>query len=279
MKIISWNINGINSWKENKEVFSFLEKHNPDIFCVQEIKTSQEKLPNILKNFPFHFYHFAEKSGYSGTAIFSKQKPISHSFGLEKIDNEGRVITLEFTDFFLVNVYTPNSKNDLSRLDYRKNVWDKIFSNHLKNLILTKKEIIVCGDLNVTASDLDIQHAELYLAENFNYRKKVLEERIGFENFLNLGLVDVFRNLYPEKKTYSWILNPALKGLPHANTRLDYFLISQNLMKNVIDSSIEKCCGSDHLPIILEIQKDFKKEEKDFPEKIFFPENEQISLF
>lgn len=278
MKIISWNVNGINSWKENEKVASFLNKHSPDIFCVQEVKTSREKLPELLKNFYFQFYHFAEKAGYSGTAIFSKKKPISHSFGLGEIDQEGRVITLEFSDFFLVNVYTPNSKNDLSRLDYRKNVWDKNFLNHIKNLVSTKKEVIICGDLNVVASDLDIQHAEYYLVENFNYRKKVFEERIGFQNLLNLGFKDSFRYLYPEKKEYSWILNPALRGLSHANTRLDYFLVSENLMNKIIDSKIEVCSGSDHLPIILEVEKDF--EHNDLPlEKVFFPEVKQASLF
>lgn len=276
MKIISWNINGINSWKDNKEVFEFLEKHDSDIFCVQEIKTSHEKLPELLKEFPFHFYHFAEKNGYSGTAIFSKQKPISHTFGLENIDQEGRVITLEFTDFFLVNVYTPNSKMDLSRLDYRKEVWDVNFLKHLKNLSETKK-VIVCGDLNVLGSDLDLQHHEHFL-EDFNFRKKVINERIGFKNILDSGFVDTYRNLYPEGKEYSWLENPKLR-LCHANVRLDYFLLTENLMNNVIDSRIENCVGSDHLPIVLEIENEFVRQECDLLEKIFFPEAQQPSLF
>lgn len=276
MKIISWNINGINSWKEKQEVFQFLEKHDPDVFCVQEIKTSHEKLPDLLKDFSFHFYHFAEKAGYSGTAVFSKQKPKTHSFGLEDIDSEGRVIALEFSDFFLVNVYTPNAKNDLSRLDYRRDVWDKTFLNYVQKLLL-KKDVIVCGDLNVLASNLDIQHHEHYL-ENVIFRKKVFGERIGLQNILNLGFNDVYRELYPEKKEYSWIANPALR-LPHANARLDYFLISENLMENVVGSKIENCCGSDHIPIILEIKNEFKREMNEFSEKVFFPEIQQPSLF
>ncbi|MCK4636105.1 MAG: exodeoxyribonuclease III [Candidatus Moranbacteria bacterium] len=276
MKIISWNINGINSWKEKCDCFKFLEKHNPDIFCVQEIKTSHEKLPEVLKEFPFHFYHFAEKNGYSGTAIFSKQKPISHNFGIENIDKEGRVITVEFSDFFLVNVYTPNSKMDLSRLDYRKEIWDVSFLKHLKNLSVDKK-VIVCGDLNVLGSDLDLQHHEHFL-ENANFRKKVFGERIGLQNILDSGFVDSFRFLYPEKRKYSWLENFKL-GLPHADVRLDYFLVTENLINNVIDSKIENCVGSDHLPIILEIENEFVRCKSDLLEKVFFPEAQQPSLF
>lgn len=276
MKIISWNINGINSWKDNKEVFDFLEKHDSDIFCVQEIKTSHEKLPELLKKFPFHFYHFAEKNGYSGTAIFSKQKPISHNFGVEDIDSEGRVITVEFSNFFLVNVYTPNSKIDLSRLDYRKEVWDMSFLKHLKNLS-TDKKVIVCGDMNVLGTDLDLQHHEHFL-ENANYRKKVFGERIGLQNILDSGFVDSYRNLYPEGKEYSWLEKFKL-GLPHADVRLDYFLVAENLMEKVIDSRIENCVGSDHLPIILEIENEFARCESDLLEKVFFPEAQQPSLF
>lgn len=274
MKIISWNINGIKSWKENKEVFEFLEIHDPDVFCVQEIKTSQEKLPEVLKDFPFHFYHFAEKNGYSGTAIFSKQKPVSHVFGLEDIDQEGRMITLEFSDFFLVNVYTPNSKMDLSRLDYRKNTWDKTFLNHIKKLSVDKK-VIVCGDLNVLGSDLDLQHYKHY-RDNVSFQKKIINERIGLKNILDLGFVDSFRNLYPDKIQYSWISPPGL-GLP--GTRLDYFLVSENLMNDVVDSKIENCVGSDHLPIVLEMKSELTRQNNNFPEKVFFPEARQASLF
>lgn len=274
MKIISWNINGINSWKENLEVFDFLDEQDLDVFCVQEIKTSQEKLPNLLNNFSFHFYHFAEKAGYSGTAIFSKQKPISHCFGLDEIDKEGRVITLEFSKFFLVNVYTPNSKNDLSRLDYRKNVWDKTFLNYVQKLS-SEKDVIICGDLNVLASDLDLQHHEHY-KDNVIFQKKIIGERIGLQNILNLGFIDSFRKLYPNEIKYSWVSPPGL-GLP--GTRLDYFLVSESLMGNVIDSKIENCCGSDHLPIVLETEDEFAREEINFAEKTFFPEREQQSLF
>ncbi len=274
MKIISWNINGINSWKDNKEVFDFLEKNDSDIFCVQEIKTSHEKLPELLKEFPFHFYHFAEKNGYSGTAIFSKQKPISYTFGLENIDQDGRVITLEFADFFLVNVYTPNSKMDLSRLDYRKETWDVNFLKHLKNLS-TDKKVIVCGDLNVLGSDLDLQHYEHFL-EDFNLRKKVTNERIGLRNILDFGFVDSYRKLYPEEIKFSWISHPKL-GFPC--TRLDYFLVAESWMNKVIDSRIESCVGSDHMPIVLEMKNKFVRQECDLLEKTFFPEAQQPSLF
>lgn len=276
MKILSWNVNGLKSWIKNVEVFEFLGEQNFDIVCLQETRISQEKLfeIEILAEFSFHFYHFAEKAGYSGTAIFSKQKPINYQFGLQDIDQEGRVITLEFPDFFLVNVYTPNSKIDLSRLDYRKNVWDINFLKHIKKLN-TKKEVIICGDLNVLGSDLDLQDYKFYL-EDVNFQKKIAGERAGFKNMLDVGFVDTFRNLYPKEKKFSWIAHPKLR-LPY--TRLDYFLLSENWIKKIIDSKIEKCIGSDHLPIALELKEDFVREKNDLVEKVLFPEPQQPSLF
>jgi exodeoxyribonuclease-3 len=276
MKVLSWNINGLHSWKNKKEVFQFLAEENFDIISLQELRTSQAKImeDDILNDFPFHFYHLAEKNGYSGTAIFTKQKPLNYQFGLEEINQEGRVITLEFSDFFLVNVYTPNSKIDLSRLEYRQKVWDVAFLKHLKKLI-EQKEVIVNGDLNVLGSDLDLQHYEFY-RDDFNFQKKILVERNGFQNILNLGLVDTFRFLHPEKAQFSWIAPPKLR---FPCTRLDYFLISENWLPKVISSIIQSCVGSDHLPIILKMEKDFQSSKSDLVDKIFFPEVHQPTLF
>lgn len=285
MKIISWNINGIKSWSETSNVFDFLEKENIDILCVQEIKTSEEKVKslfsNILEEFNFHYYHFAEKKGYSGTAIFSKYKPKKIDFGLknnnsENIDTEGRMITLEFENFFLVNVYTPNSKIDFSRLDYRVNIWDSAFLEHLKRL-KEKKEVVVCGDMNVLERDIDLQNYTYYF-KNDDFREKILKERKSFERYINSGFEDIYRMFYPEKVIFSWV-GPVALSLP--STRLDYFLLTKKIKKKVQSVEIiNNQKGSDHFPISLEINFNNLKKEN-LREKIFFPEGEvfQESLF
>ena len=305
-KIISWNINGIASWSKNDESLNFLKKENPDIFCIQEIKSSQDKfdfddidfiaskfpkessenIKKFLSQYPYQYYYFAEKKGYSGVGVFSRIKPQNVFFGLkdekdEDIDKEGRLIVLEFEKMFLVNVYTPNSKIDFSRIDYRINVWDKNFKRYLSEL-KNKKNIIVCGDMNVLALDIDLQNYNFYF-KNSKFREKILKERESFETFLNLGLVDIYRKKFPEKIIFSWTAPIALQ-LP--STRLDYFLIDKKIENNVdeveIVNNFELQKSSDHFPILLKI-KDIINEETNFnvndKEKIIFPKNENEELF
>ncbi|MBU1046610.1 exodeoxyribonuclease III [Patescibacteria group bacterium] len=294
-KIISWNINGLKSWSETEGVFDFLKKENPDIFCIQETRTSVDKLEseynNICPEFPFQYYHFGERKGYSGTAIFSKIRPLNIIFGIENsegemIDKEGRVITLEYDSFFIINVYTPNSKYNVQtsgadRLDYRVNVWDTSFLNHLKSLKEKEKEIIVCGDMNVLERDIDLQNYEFYFRENPGFRDKVLKERKSFFRFLGLGLVDIYRKLYPDKIAFSWV-GPLALSLP--STRLDYFLLSPKIEETTEDVKIiNKQNGSDHFPISLILDKKLTKNIciEGESEKICFPAKNEIqnSLF
>ncbi len=294
-KIISWNINGLKSWSETEGIFDFLKTQNPDIFCVQETRSSIDKVKlkydNICSEFPFHYYHFGERKGYSGTAIFSKIKPNNIIFGIknsegENIDKEGRAITLEFDNLFLVNVYTPNSKFNIqissaNRLDYRINIWDKAFQLHLKKIKETGKELVVCGDMNVMERDIDLQNYKFYFKENPGFREKVLKERKSFFRFIDLGLVDIYRKLYPEKIAFSWIGPPALH-LP--SNRLDYFLISSKTEDLVEDTKIiADQNGSDHFPISLILKEQLfdRVDNQNDIEKTFFPKKKEIqnSLF
>ncbi len=294
-KIISWNINGLKSWSETEGVFDFLKEQNPDIFCIQETRSSVDKIENeynnICSEFPFQYYHFGERKGYSGTAIFSKIKPVNIVFGIlnsdsEKVGNEGRVITLEFEDFFIINVYTPNSKfntqiSSATRLDYRINIWDKAFRLHLEKLKKSGKEIIVCGDMNVMERDIDLQNYDFYFKENPGFKEKVLQERNSFLSFLELGLIDIYRKLYPDKIAFSWVGPPALH-LP--SNRLDYFLVSKKIEEKTEDVKIiSNQDGSDHFPISLTLNQKLSEkvcDDGDY-EKILFPKKEEIqnSLF
>ncbi len=290
MKIISWNINGLKSWSDDNNVFDFLEKENPDILYLQEIKTSQIKInseneinknfsPNlekILKLFPYQYFYFADKKGYSGTAILSKIKPKKVDFGLknkekENFDKEGRVIIAEFENLSVVNVYTPNSKIDFSRLKYRINTWDENFLNLLKEL-KEKKEVLVCGDMNVLACDIDLQNYNFYF-KNSEFKNKIFEERKSFKRFLDSGFEDIYRKFYPEKIAFTWAGPQALQ-LP--KTRLDYFLGTKEIVKNSMKTNIFQEKGSDHFPISLEINDniflDNELKIKNEKEKIIFPE-------
>ena len=253
MKIISWNVNGIRAVLK-KNFMEFMDEYNPDIICLQEIKASEEQVDLKLDNYPYKYWNSAVKKGYSGTAIFSKYPPITVENGLkiEKHDMEGRVITLELNNYYLVTVYTPNSKRDLSRLSYRYKEWDIDFLIYLKKLE-EKKPVIFCGDLNVAHKEIDLKNPK----NNKKNAGFTLEERQGFNNFIDSGFIDTFRIFNNEEGHYTWwsyMFNARARNI---GWRIDYFC-SSNLIKNKIMKSIilPEVLGSDHAPILIEVEND-----------------------
>lgn len=249
MKLISWNVNGLRSIT-NKNFWEYFEKENADIFCIQETKMQEGQL-DIAREGYHAYINSAEKKGYSGTAIWTKEKPLSVSYGIdiEKHDTEGRVITLEFNDFYLVNVYTPNSQRGLERLEYRVK-WEEDFRDYLKALD-NEKPVILCGDLNVA-------HMEIDLANPATNRKSAGftdEERREMTNLLNSGFVDSFRYLYPEKIKYSWWSYITRARDRNVGWRIDYFIVSDRIKDNLEDARIRNdIFGSDHCPVEIEIK-------------------------
>ncbi|XP_035225962.1 DNA-(apurinic or apyrimidinic site) endonuclease-like [Stegodyphus dumicola] len=250
LKISSWNINGIRAWLE-KNGFSYLTYEKPDIVCVQETKCSDDKLPDEVKNVDgYHTYWLSgDKDGYSGIGLLSKEKPIDvkYGIGIEEHDNEGRVITAEYKDFYLVTTYVPNAGRGLVRLDYRQK-WDKDFRAYLKKLD-SKKPVILCGDLNVAHEEIDIARPK----SNKRNAGFTVEEREGFSALLKEGFVDTFRHLYPDTKDaytfWTYMMNARGKNI---GWRLDYFVISEKLTDSLCDSVIRKdVFGSDHCPVAL----------------------------
>ncbi|MGB0992295.1 MAG: exodeoxyribonuclease III [Akkermansiaceae bacterium] len=251
MKIISWNVNGIRAVLK-KNFTEFVTEHQPDVLCLQETKARPEQVDLPLEMAGYHaFWNSAEKPGYSGTAIFSRTEPISvrNGIGIDEHDTEGRVITAEFADFFLVTVYTPNSQNELRRLPYRQR-WDADFLAYCKNLERSKP-VIFCGDLNVC-------HQEIDLARPKQNRKNAGfsdEERAGFDNIVAAEFTDSFRHFFPEKtEAYSWWSYRAGARGKNIGWRLDYFCVSNKYMKNVSQASIlADVLGSDHCPVSIEL--------------------------
>ena len=250
MKIISWNVNGIRAVM-TKGFPDFVKKYNPDILCLQETKAHPDQVDELLHDYEHHFWNSADKKGYSGTAIFSKIKPLNVSYGgsIDVGDTEGRIVTAEFDDFFLVNVYTPNSKRGLARLDYRQE-WDKLFYAYLKELEKSKP-VITCGDLNVA-------HTEIDLARPKNNTKNAgftQEERSGFQRYLDGGFLDTFRMFNQDPENYTWwsyMFNARAKNL---GWRIDYFLASEKLKNNIISAEIlNEVMGSDHCPVTLNLK-------------------------
>tara|TARA_B100000900_G_scaffold308302_1_gene266999 strand:+ start:44 stop:799 length:756 start_codon:yes stop_codon:yes gene_type:complete len=250
MKIISWNVNGIRAVMK-KGFPDFVKKYDPDILCLQETKAHPDQVDELLHDYEHHFWNSADKKGYSGTAIFSKIKPLNVSYGggIDVGDTEGRIVTAEFDEFFLVNVYTPNSKRGLARLDYRQE-WDKLFFNYLKELEKSKP-VITCGDLNVA-------HTEIDLARPKNNTKNAgftPQERSGFQKYLDNGFLDTFRIFNQDPENYTWwsyMFNARAKNL---GWRIDYFLTSEKLKKNIISAEILKdVMGSDHCPVTLNLK-------------------------
>lgn len=248
MKLVSWNVNGIRACI-TKGFNDFFKDINADIFAVQETKM-QEGQADISIDGYYHYMNSAIKKGYSGTLIYTKKKPLNVKYGIdiEEHSTEGRVITLEFDDFYFVTVYTPNSQDGLKRLDYRMKFEDD-FRNYLISL-KKQKPVILCGDLNVAHNEIDLKNP-LQNMQNAGFSK---EERNQFSNLLESGFVDSFRYLYPDKVMYSWWSYRFFAREKNIGWRIDYFVVSDDLKNKLIDSTImTDIFGSDHAPVVLEI--------------------------
>ena len=246
MKLISWNVNGLRA-VYNKGFLESFNDLNADIFCIQETKMQEGQLDVNLEGYK-NFFNYAEKKGYSGTAIFTKIEPksVSYGIGIEKHDTEGRVITLEFEEFYLVNCYTPNAQRELTRLEYRVE-WENDFRKYLKSLD-DKKPVILCGDLNVAHNEIDLKNPKTNVG-NAGFTD---EERREMTNLLKEGFIDSFRYLYPEKQEYSWWSYMRNSREKNIGWRIDYFIVSEKLKSNIKDAKIHpEIFGSDHCPIEL----------------------------
>lgn len=250
MKLISWNVNGIRACLK-KGFLEYFNEQDADIFCLQETKISAGQLDLDLTGY-YQYWNYAVKKGYSGTAIFTKKEPLSVSYGIgiEEHDQEGRVITLEFEKFYMITVYTPNSKDELLRLDYRM-IWEDEFRNYLKNLE-TKKPVIVCGDLNVAHKEIDLKNPKT------NRRNPGFtdEERNKFSTLLEAGFIDTFRYFFPNlEHAYSWWSYRANARKNNTGWRIDYFVVSNILEKNLAFAEIHSQQeGSDHCPVVLKLK-------------------------
>ena len=249
-KFISWNVNGLRACVE-KGFSGFFHEADADIFCLQETKLQEGQISLDLPGY-YQYWNYAEKKGYSGTAIFTKSQPLSVSCGLgiEKHDHEGRVITLEFERFYMVTVYTPNSQEELKRLDYRME-WEDDFLSYLKKLE-ENKPVIVCGDMNVAHREIDLKNPKTN-RKNAGFTD---EERNKFTSLLNAGFIDTFRHFYPDlEQAYSWWSYRFKAREKNAGWRIDYFLVSETLKDTLKDAVIYKdIMGSDHCPVGLIIE-------------------------
>ncbi len=251
MKLISWNVNGIRAIKK-KDFDQQIQNINPDILCLQETKAQDEQVISALNNFSgYHLYvNSATKKGYSGVAILSKEVPLSiaQGIGVDIHDHEGRVLTAEYPHFYLVNVYVPNSGRGLSRLDYRT-LWDQDFSAFLFALE-QKKPVILTGDLNVAHQAIDLANPKTNYNKTAGYTQKEID---GFQRLLDHGMIDTFRELYPEEIAYTYWNYMFNARARNVGWRIDYFVVSQDLRSGVIDSyMLSKEMGSDHCPIGLQ---------------------------
>ncbi len=240
MKIVSWNVNGIRACVK-KGFLDFVEKEKPEILCLQETKAHPEQVDEMLHDYEHHYWNSAEKKGYSGTAVFSKVKPVSVTYGDEPMDDDqGRVIAVEYEEFVLVNVYTPNSKRGLVGLD-RREKWDKRFRKYLKTF---DKPVIVCGDLNVAHTEIDLANPKPNYNKNAGYTQKEID---GLENYFKDGFKDSFRMFNKEPGQYTWwsyMFNARAKNI---GWRIDYFLVKGVGLKDAF--ILPKVMGSDHCPI------------------------------
>ena len=263
MEIISWNINGIRAVHKKGFFVPFVEKYKPDIICLQETKAKQDQNEMDLPEYE-EYWNSAEKAGYSGTAIFTKTKPLSVEIGLPEDlvkkyklnddkygnpDKEGRVLMAEFKDFFVVSVYTPNSKGDLSRLNLRHQKWDPAFLEYVGRL-KKQKNVIFCGDLNVAHTENDLAHPK----QNEGEHGFTKEEREGIDNIIKVGFVDTFRHFTPQGKGfYTWWSHWSNARERNAGWRIDYFFVDKEFLPKIKSSKIlPDVPGSDHCPILLE---------------------------
>jgi exodeoxyribonuclease-3 len=249
MKLISWNVNGIRS-ALSKGFADFVKKEKPDVLCLQETKSPKEGMTLKIDSY-YEYWNAAQKPGYSGTAVLTKEKPLAVTFGLgaSKHDGEGRVTTCEFPKFFVVNVYVPNAKRELERLPYRHKEWDPDFLVYLKKLE-KRKPVIFCGDLNVAHTEIDLANPKANV-RNHGFTK---EEREGFDNLIAAGFIDTFREFESQGGHYTWWSPMGNCRAKNIGWRIDYFLISkslrQRLKKSYILSNVK---GSDHCPVGIEL--------------------------
>lgn len=245
MKLISWNVNGLRACV-TKGFLDFMKKEDADIFCIQETKLQEGQIDLDLPGY-FQYWNYAEKKGYSGTAVFTKKEPLSVSYGIgiEEHDHEGRVITLEYPDFYIITVYTPNSQEELARLSYRMQ-WEEDFLSYLKTLE-KKKPVIFCGDLNVAHKEIDLKNPKTN-RKNAGFTD---EERERFTVLTESGFIDTFRHFYPDKEgIYSWWSYRFSARAKNAGWRIDYFLVSDCLKDRLKDALIyTDILGSDHCPV------------------------------
>ncbi|HAE91602.1 exodeoxyribonuclease III [Tissierella praeacuta] len=247
MKLISWNVNGLRACV-GKGFLDFFKEVDADIFCVQETKLQEGQIDLNLEGY-YQYWNYAEKKGYSGTAVFTKVEPIDVSYGIDidEHDNEGRVITLEYDEFYLVNVYTPNSQRELARLDYRMK-WEDDFKSYLKGLE-TGKPVILCGDLNVAHKEIDLKNPSTN-RKNAGFTD---EEREKMTVLLESGFIDTFRHFYPDKEdAYTWWSYMRQARDRNVGWRIDYFIVSEILADRIKSAAIHSdVMGSDHCPVEL----------------------------
>lgn len=248
MKIISWNVNGIRA-AVGKGFFEKMEVLAPDIICLQETKAQDDQVREALFGLGYHVYsNSAEKKGYSGTAILTKHEPIlvKADLGIAEHDSEGRVLCADFGSFSLVTVYTPNSGSELDRLSYRA-TWDVAFKQYLSNLMATKQNVLVCGDLNVAHRPIDLKNDKSNYNKTAGYTQKEID---GMDALIQDGWIDTFRHFNPEKEQYTWWSFRANARARNIGWRIDYFLSSPEMMKRVTDAFIlDDIEGSDHCPV------------------------------
>ncbi len=250
MKLISWNVNGLRACRE-KGFLDFFNAEDADIFCVQETKLQEGQIELDLPGY-YQYWNYAEKKGYSGTAIFTKKEPLSvqYGIGVEEHDKEGRVIAAEFEEFYVVTVYTPNSQRELTRLAYRQE-WEEAFLSYMKRLE-EKKPVIFCGDLNVAHKEIDLKNPKTN-RKNAGFTD---EERACFTKVIESGFVDTFRYFYPDlKDAYSWWSYMGQARAKNVGWRIDYFVVSECLKDKLEDAKIHSAVmGSDHCPVELTLK-------------------------
>lgn len=248
-KLISWNVNGLRACVQ-KGFTEYFQEVDADIFCIQESKLQEGQIDFAPEGY-HAYWNYAEKKGYSGTAIFTKEEPLSvaYGIGIEEHDHEGRVITLEFDNFYMVTVYTPNSQNELARLPYRMK-WEDDFLGYLKNLEKTKP-VIFCGDLNVAHKEIDLKNPKTN-RKNAGFTD---EEREKFTNIINAGFIDTYRYFYPDQEgVYSWWSYRFKAREKNAGWRIDYFCVSNRLQEKLVSAKIHTdVFGSDHCPVEVQI--------------------------